>query len=233
MDDQKIRQSVRDFYNQNSDYWSTTRQTWWSDLVFIKDHLAAGGKLLDFGCGNGRLLELIGSLQKSDQKKIDYTGVDISEELLAHAQARYPQHRFELIDGEDQLPFTDESFDVIVSIAVFHHLAPEMAEKALKELQRILKPQGKLILTCWYLWRGRYLDQYHKQKAGQAEENRNIFLSFDQKKANPEEGRFCYFWKLEELVELVEKTGFSINKKGITLGYKGEKRNYYILAEKK
>jgi len=231
MEDKKIRDSVKKFYNENASYWSTTRQSWWNDLAFIKDYLKEGGKLLDFGCGNGRLLELINSLDEKVRQKIDYQGVDISSRLLNYAQEKYPKNKFKLIEREGELPFPDDSFDLVFSIAVFHHFSPKMAESALIELKRVLKQGGLIFLSGWCLRKGKHLREYQKQQI-KLKEKGAAFLSFHEKKADSEEGRYYYRWELEEIVGLAKKIGLDVFGQGNTYSYQGEERNYYIAIKK-
>lgn len=230
MDDKKIRKSVKEFYNKNADHFSNTRQNWWNDLVFIKDYLGNGGKLLDFGCGNGRLLELINDPARNI-KGINYWGVDISSELLKCAQKRYPLNKFSLIDSEDELSFSDNFFDLVVSIAVFHHFTPKMAEKSLLELKRVLRPNGILFFSWWVLWKKKHQDEYWAQQSG-IKKNEGVFLSFQKNKANKREGRYYYYWELNKMVNLVKKAGFKVVDQGFTYNSQGEKRNYYLVAKK-
>ena len=133
--------------------FSGTRSFFWRDLEFIKDVAKNGDSVLDFGCGNGRLLEIL------QDKKINYYGVDISQKLIDLAKVRYPQfaNNFSKNSGEAILNFPDNSFDAILSIAVFHHF-PSLQYRAAwaHELYRLTKPNGKIIVTCWNLWQKKY-----------------------------------------------------------------------------
>ncbi len=187
---------------------------------------------MDFGCGNGRLGELIESMSEQEQAGLDYQGVDIAEDLIEVAEQKYPTAKFRLIEAEGRLPFAANSFDLIVSIAVFHHLTPAMAKKALIELKRVLKPEGILIITGWFLWKGKYLKHYRKQQVEQKTAEKTVFLPFSNQKGNEKEGRFCYLWQLEEFTDLVEKAGFGVEKNGFTYAKSREKRNFFVIAKK-
>jgi len=158
----EVRKVARTFYDSSAYSFSQTRNYCWDDLNFIKEHIKNQDKILDFGCGNGRLSELF------EGKDYEYVGVDISNELLKIARKKYPDKEFILIDKENELLFEDGSFDKIFSVAVFHHFNPEMTKQALKELRRILKKDGILILTVWYLWSTKYkknlLENFSKGK---------------------------------------------------------------------
>lgn len=97
--------------------------------------------LLDVGCGTGTILSMV--LREYKSAKI--SGIDISEEMLKKASAALGDSA-ELINGDsDNLPWKDNSFDVIVCNASFHHY-PE-PKKVLMEMRRVLKPNGRVIIA--------------------------------------------------------------------------------------
>lgn len=135
-------------YDQVADKFSHTRKNFWDDLAFIADYVADGDKILDYGCGNGRLLEIL------KDKKIDYIGVDISQKLIDLAKDKYPQHAasFSKVTSQASLAFPDNYFNRIISVAVFHHFPEKHAREMAKELYRITKPDGTVVITAWNLW---------------------------------------------------------------------------------
>ncbi|MFW5885133.1 MAG: class I SAM-dependent methyltransferase [Patescibacteria group bacterium] len=230
----KIRKEVAGFYDKTAGEFSRTRNNWWSELDFIHKYIAPKGKLLDFGCGNGRLLEMI----KSYDLRLDYTGVDLSEQMIGIAKNRYPEGNFLVLSKENELPFNEEEFQTVVSIAVFHHFTPSMAKGALQEMNRVLKPGGRVIATSWYLWDNsklRYLLRsfwrnilaFRNLKAGE------IPFSYSSEKGRQTYWRFCYWWSKEELEKSFKKQEFKIIESGFTLDKKGFKRNIYVIAEKR
>ena len=92
--------------------------------------------ILDAGCGTGRLAELM-------SKEGSVTGIDMSDEALKFAKERGVKVQKASVM---KLPFKDNSFDVITSIDVLYHKAVPDDAKALKELYRVLKPNGIVIL---------------------------------------------------------------------------------------
>lgn len=144
----KILSETEIGYDQVAEKFSHTRKNFWGDLVFLADYISDGDKVLDYGCGNGRLLEIL------NNKKIDYVGVDISQKLIDIAKTKYPsQNRsFSKIAGQASLAFPDDFFNKIISVAVFHHFPEKYAEVMAKELYRITKQDGQVIITVWNLW---------------------------------------------------------------------------------
>ena len=90
-------------------------------------------KLADVGCGAGHYLR---SLRKRLDKDIDYTGIDARDYYIALAKKAFPQNaKFQLGDIFD-LPFENDSFDIVMCNNVILHLPPA-PQKAIEELIRI------------------------------------------------------------------------------------------------
>ena len=107
----------------------------------------ANGAILDAGCGNGNLL--MRSLSQPTQKTRKYAGLDFSRNMLARAaeRAQHLPNSFFLQGCVNHLPFRDQSFDRVVSSGVLTCLPTvKEAEKALNEFNRVLKPEGTLVV---------------------------------------------------------------------------------------
>lgn len=137
-------------YDQISGKFSQTRAHFWKEMDFVSNYIENGDKVLDYGCGNGRLIDML------KEKRVDYWGVDISGNLINLAQFKYPGQNFQKISSQSSLPSPDNYFNKIVSIAVFHHFPEEHAQKMAKELYRIIKPGGIVVITVWNLWQKRF-----------------------------------------------------------------------------
>lgn len=142
--------------------------------------------ILDLGCGNGNVLNLL--REKSDA---NLYGIDLSEEMIRHAQKRLGS-RVELQVGDaEKLPYGEYQFDVIICNASFHHyIHPDVV---IAEMKRVLKPQGTLILgdpTAPFDW---YLR----------------FLNWGLKWINS--GDYHMYGK-SEITNLLEKHGFSVSQ---------------------
>jgi len=219
-----VFQKVAEFYDENCQAFSQTRECWWSDLNFIRKYLKKKGRILDFGCGNGRLAGFL----EEEKADLEYQGADISQNLIAIAEEKYPQKEFIVLKEGEKLPFENETFDVVVAIAVFHHLSPAMAEKTLRELKRVLKKDGKIVLTVWHLWKRKYLAFWWKEFSFK-KASFSAQISFGDKK---EHTRWCYWWTLRGLRKVLQKSGFSLLESGITLSKSNKKRNYWMVGEK-
>jgi len=98
-----------------------------------------GLKVLDVGCGTGHYMAGLGT------RGFDVTGVDGSEEMLAHARGNNPASRLELADV-DHIPIDDAQFDYALCVEVLRYL-PNIAG-VINELFRLLKPGGTALVTA-------------------------------------------------------------------------------------
>lgn len=94
--------------------------------------------LLDIGCNDGLFLSQAAPRCRSAW------GVDIDHELLSKASTKFPDINFQYASA-DRLPFPDASFSVISMLDVLEHL-PD-APAALREVDRVLCPGGRLIIS--------------------------------------------------------------------------------------
>lgn len=112
-------------------------------VLLSQAKVRAGETILDFGCGTGTLAVMI--KEKVPEAKI--CGVDIDPDILRIARDKAKSRGCDIMfceyNGVD-LPYAGESFDQVVSSLVFHHLPRESKVKALKEIYRLLKYDGKL-----------------------------------------------------------------------------------------
>jgi len=106
------------------------------DIILRNTHAETGDALLEVGCGDGLHAERY-------DKYFEYTGVDLSESLVAEAAARVSNGATLQMHALD-LAFGDGFFDAIVGTAILHHL-PE-PEIALREWCRVTKPGGSVTL---------------------------------------------------------------------------------------
>lgn len=101
-------------------------------------------KLLDFGCGTGDFLMVLRDTGFAGRLE----GCDVSRKMLDEAGRRcqggdLPQ--FHLIREDCATPFAESTFDIIVACCVFHHIEPLEHGRVFTEIQRILKPGGRIV----------------------------------------------------------------------------------------
>jgi len=105
--------------------------------------LKEGARVLDVGCGTGRLVQWIAERVGT---KGAVAGIDPLEERIHIARSRGGgTARFEVGRAEDLRAFEDASFDAVCMSSVFHWVSGKA--KALAEVRRVLRPFGRLGVT--------------------------------------------------------------------------------------
>lgn len=142
-----------DGYAQSYDSWYGTergRTIWQLELKILLSFLEPrpGEQILDAGCGTGILaLELAG-------RGLRVTGVDLSEKMLALARQKIYGHKVGFLRADIcALPFSNGYFDAVICFTVLEFVGEP--ENALRELWRVLKPGGRLVigvLNRFSLW---------------------------------------------------------------------------------
>jgi len=104
--------------------------------------LAEGARVLDIGCGTGRLARWIGERLGPEGSVV---GIDPLEDRVSVARSHGGAVRFEVGQAEDLGAFEDASFDAVCMSSVLHWVSDKA--KALAEARRVLRPGGRLGVT--------------------------------------------------------------------------------------
>lgn len=104
------------------------------DICQLKDT----DQVLDVGTGTGRVANAIAPFVEK------VIGIDYAKEMLAKAKKDYGNIEYKMMDAMD-LKFKENIFDLVTARMVFHHL-PDL-NRAVKELYRVLKHGGSLVLS--------------------------------------------------------------------------------------
>lgn len=112
----------------------------WFRFHKVSPHIPRGTKVLDVGCGRSAAF-----LQAISPKIEQGIGVDFKVKEMQIKNIRTIQLRLAY-----ELPFPDSSFDVVTMLAVLEHIEHE--KSILQEIHRVLKPNGKLVLTVPSVW---------------------------------------------------------------------------------
>ena len=115
------------------------------------------GKVLDLGCGTGALLDQL------QGRATELWGLDVSAEGLKFCAMR--GHKNLVLADANRIPFPGNYFDVITAIGLIEHLEDD--QLFLREIERLLKPNGVLILLTSsfpYLWSMHDTANEHKRR---------------------------------------------------------------------
>jgi len=121
--------------------------------------LHPGEQVLDVVCGTGQLLL---DVARRVGRAGYIAGVDPGIEQIARARAKAARRNDPIefqIGVIEQLPFPDRSFDVVFSTLMMHHLPAPLKRQGLAEIDRVLKPGGRLVIADF---------THKKERAGQA-----------------------------------------------------------------
>jgi ubiquinone/menaquinone biosynthesis C-methylase UbiE len=127
---------------QNLHTYNTNKLDW-NIWFFEKMVIPENSKILELGCGNGLLWQR--NIQKV-KEDWDITLSDLSEGMLQSAKQTISMEKikYELINIMD-IPYEDDSFDVIIARHMLYHV-PDL-DRALSEVKRVLKPNGKFYVS--------------------------------------------------------------------------------------
>lgn len=127
------------FHNYN------TNEIDWDIWCFKKMEFSKNDRILELGCGNGKFWE---KNKKEIENSLNITLSDFSKSMIESARKNLKKVNFNFIYKEinaENIPYKDETFDVIIAAHMIYFV-PNI-EKALKEMKRVLKPNGKLYIT--------------------------------------------------------------------------------------
>jgi len=120
--------------------WGMREETFKRRLI-ERMGLQPNQRALDLGCGTGTLTIML----KKFAPEAQIVGMDGDEEVLAIARTKAGQAHLDIqwdYGLAYDLPYPDNSFDVVVSSLVIHHLVSEDKVRAFREVRRILRPAG-------------------------------------------------------------------------------------------
>ncbi len=120
------------------------------DKVVDFTNVKNGSKILDVATGTGKQAFAFA------KKGYDVTGIDLSEEMLkvASKKNKYKNVKFEVADATN-MPFENNKFDVSCVSFALHDMPLTIREKVLKEMVRVTKPKGMIVIVDYALPKNR------------------------------------------------------------------------------
>jgi len=232
----KLLQIVKSNYEEIAEEFHHTRmknwQPLWGEMVKFTQTVEDGSRVLDLGCGNGRLLNAL------TKKNISYTGIDNSAGIIKHARENYSQEmrdvKFivgDILELDKIKEIAGRKFDYIFLVAALHHIPGlKLRIEFLRQAKNFLKPGGKIFITNWNIWgQKRFYRELIKsillKLAGRYEYDWGDIL-FPWKGRDFTSLRYYHAFTRSELAGLARESGLRIEK------LHKDKFNYYLLARK-
>lgn len=184
-------------YDKIAGAFSNTRPNTWDWIQKYIKSFPFNSHILDIGCGNGRNMTNYNS-----EQNLHFKGIDSCQKFIDIA----------IKNGKDvqlgdmcNLPYNKDSFDGIISIASFHHLAtPERRKKCLIDMMRVLKHKGKILMSVWSI------NQMETSKFHNVFHYGDNIVPWKNKYGDILGERYYYIFHKDELKTLILETGFTI-----------------------
>lgn len=125
-------------YNYHPRFWQATVKRFCDYYQLAEDSC-----VLDVGCGKGFMLHDFKELMP----KLTVAGIDISEYAIKHAIENVKF--FLRVGNAKELPYEDNSFDLVISINTIHNLPLEECKQALREIQRVTRKHAFVTMDAW------------------------------------------------------------------------------------
>lgn len=136
---------LREYFNSRADIWDedvAEKDTNKLRQMAERLELKPGSAVLDVGTGTGVFLPY---LLKNIGENGKIVALDLAEEMLAKARAKYPNTNIEFLHADIMdLPIYEEMFDSVVCYSSFPHFQDK--NKALTEMKRVMKSGGRIII---------------------------------------------------------------------------------------
>jgi SAM-dependent methyltransferase len=210
---EEIMEVTKKTYELIGSEFSDTRDRIWPEMEeLVKKYVKKRDRVLDVGCGNGRLFEIL--------PEVEYLGVDMSEALLRENKGK--TQKLDILKLDEIIG----EFDVIFCFASFNHVAGgDNRLKVLNDIFKLLKSGGIVAMTNWNMWQRGVKKSYWKSRRVGFKDVMTTWKSRDGKK----EGDIYYRALTRgELKRLFKKSGFKVLENFISEG----KRNIVSVGRK-
>jgi 2-polyprenyl-3-methyl-5-hydroxy-6-metoxy-1,4-benzoquinol methylase len=229
----KINALNLQFYQSFADDFSETRLRLQPGVVKLMERLLESSRILDLGCGNGRLAQAL--LLKGFSGS--YLGLDFSPNLLDEALRNIPPDTSVRFSTQDlnqspwDIPPTVSPFDAIVCFAVMHHIPGNKArQRFCRTLRGYLSSQGSYFLSNWqFLKSDRFQDRIIPwEKVGLSEDEVDEGDYLIDWRRGGSGIRYVHHFSENELIELADLCGFRVRETFFSDGKEGNLSIYQV-----
>ena len=207
------RKKLREVYNTIADCWSHLRATPWPEVVEFSKSIDKG-VVLDIGCGNGR--NMIPFLSKN----IKCVGFDFSRKMIKEAKKFLAKKGFKtslVVADVLELPFKENTFNAIIFSRSLHHIpTTQLRTETLKNVGKLLKPGGKMLLTVWRRYYPRFIGDYFTSLFDKKFEFGDVYKKWSY--GGRVYKRYFHLYSQEELENEIYGAGLHVTKMRISEG---------------
>lgn len=114
------------------------------EAISLSGQLQTTLRLLDYGCGDGKYFQHLVSIRGLSAENVH--GVEVSSRRVQRCQ-EMGWANARLIEGAGPLPYKDASFDIVNMMEVIEHIPDEQGARTVRDLRRILRPGGMLLIS--------------------------------------------------------------------------------------
>ena len=220
-----------EFYNRFGESFSATRQRLQPGVRKILETIPNDVSVLDLGCGNGNFLREL----SVRGHKAALLGVDFSLPLLRDAESA-PGVEFREVDLTKLLAVSDQllvegGWDVITMFATLHHIpSTEIRLDILKTVRKLLKKDGKFILSNWQFLNSKKLTARIQpwDRVGLADKDLDEGDYLLDWRSGGEGLRYAHQFSVEELLVLAEQTEMRVTDSFLSDGDGGNLGLYQV-----
>ena len=222
-----------DTWNAIAKSFDTTRRKPWEDCIDFINNLPETSYVADIGCGNGR--HLIPCANRC--KKV--LGLDVSKELLRIVQKKLYENKLGNVDlihsDAVNIPLKNNIVDAGLYIATLHNISERYRRiKSLKEINRILKPDGTAVISVWSRWQDKFRQLFIKKFTTGFGKNEFGDINIYWRQHGLNIPRFYHLYSKREFQKDLTQAGLEILElKGVKIHSKKHSDNYFATVKMK
>ena len=200
-----------DTWNAIAESFDKTRRKPWAECIDFISSLSKKSVVIDVGCGNGR------HLIPCAKHCLKVIGLDVSKQLLEIVKKKVYKNNLsnvELVHSDAvNIPINDNSIDAVLYIATLHNISERYRRiNSLKEIKRILKKNGKAIISVWSRWQDKYRQQFLIRILSKFGRNEFGDINIYWRQHGLNISRFYHLYSKREFQKDINQSGFEIIK---------------------